>query len=199
MISKLATIINEGGNNDQVRVCEELIADELEEYVQQKHFFELPTNEILKIVDKSDIENIDLICSIITKMSESKKEESVLLLNVIKANENTLEECIKIVSNFNCSPICRRIGELLKENEALPERDTEQEIAELKKEIEDLKNKTKEKTIYFPPSSGQLDIVKYLYETCHAKVTREIIENAKTEEIKKYLHSKQCLHHSLAN
>ena len=39
--------------------------------------------------------------------------------------------------------------------------------------------------------NGRLEVVKYLYETCHTKITKETIEKAKTEEIKKYLRSKQ--------
>ena len=79
LISKLTALLNEGGNKDRIEEFEEIIIDELDDYVERKLLFELPTNEILKIVDKSDIESVDQICSIISKMSESKKEEAVLL------------------------------------------------------------------------------------------------------------------------
>ena len=119
LISKLAALLNEGGKKDKIETCEELIADDIENYIEEKLLFELPTNEILKIVDKSNIENVEQICSIISKMSETKKEESILLLNVIKANEKTFEECLEIISKFDFSPICRRTSELFKENEEL--------------------------------------------------------------------------------
>ena len=67
LISKLTTLLNDGENKDQIKVFEEMIVDEIEEYVEQKHFFQLPTNEILKIIDKSDIENIDLIAQLLHK------------------------------------------------------------------------------------------------------------------------------------
>ena len=91
-------------------------------------------------------------------MSKRKGEESTLLLNVIKSEEATLEECIKILSKFEHSQICQRTSELFYKDKDLPERDYELVIEELekenerlKKEIEDLRNKTKEKKTYFPP------------------------------------------------
>ena len=38
---------------------------------------------------------------------------------------------------------------------------------------------------------GHFEVVKYLYETYHAKITNEAIEKAKAGEIKEYLRSKQ--------
>ena len=136
-------LLNKGGEKDKVETYEDQIVDELDDYVEGKLLFELPTSEILKIIDKSDIEDVEQICSIISKMGESKKEESILLLNVIKADEPTLNECVTILSQFESSPVCRRMSELFSENEKLPERDTEHEIFELKKEIKELQNKEK--------------------------------------------------------
>ena len=120
----LTALLNEGGSKDKIESYEDLIVADLKDYVERKLLFELPTNEILKIVDKSNIEDVEQICSIVSKMSESKKEESILLLNVIKANETTFEECIKILSKFETSPICRRTSELFDEEGKLPEPDT---------------------------------------------------------------------------
>ena len=66
-------------------------------------------------------------------MSESKGEESTLLLNVIKREEASLDECIKILSKFECCPLCQRTSELINEDKRFPERDYEHEITELKK------------------------------------------------------------------
>ena len=186
LISKTIALLNEGGRKDILESYEELIVDELEEYIEGNLFFELPTNEILKIIDKSNIEDIDQICSFISKMNENKKEESILLLNVIKADETTFEGCMKILSKFDSSPICRRTSELFDENKKLPERDNEHEISELKKEIEKLRNRTKEKKTYFSPvtekpfdfesdifkaaEEGKLKSVQYLVEQLHADV-----------------------------
>ena len=75
LISKLTTLLNEGGRKDKIETYEELIIDGLEDYVEENLLFELPTNEILKIIDKSNFKSVDQICSIISKMCESKKEE----------------------------------------------------------------------------------------------------------------------------
>ena len=107
LISNFIALLNKGGEKDKVETYEDQIVDELDDYVEGKLLFELPTSEILKIIDKSDIEDVEQICSIISKMGESKKEESILLLNVIKADEATLNECVTILSQFESSPVCR--------------------------------------------------------------------------------------------
>ena len=42
-------------------------------------------------------------------------------------------------------------------------------------------------SINWASSNGHLEVVKYLYETCHAKITEKTIKNAKAKEIKEYL------------
>ena len=39
---------------------------------------------------------------------------------------------------------------------------------------------------------GYFDVFKYLHETCHSEVTKETIERAKTEKIKKVLTQGIC-------
>ena len=85
-------------------------------------------DQILTIVERSDIEDVKELCRIVSEMSAKKGKEAVLLLNVINPETATLRECIKIISNFKNSPICKRIGELFKENESLPEIDYSHEI-----------------------------------------------------------------------
>ena len=145
MISRLSTLLNEGGTKDKIETCEDIIAEEIIEYTKEDSFYELPTNEILKIIGKSCIENAEIIFNIIIKMRENKGEESTLLLNVIKKEEATLEECINILSKFEHCPLCRRMNELCQENRKLPELDYEHEICDLKKEINKIKNKEEEK------------------------------------------------------
>ena len=112
LISELKTLLNEGGNKEKIEELEEVIEEDIEEYVEEELFYELPTKEILKIIDKSNIEDIELISTIITRMRENKQEESTLLLNVIKSNETTLDECIQILSKFEHCPICKRTNNL---------------------------------------------------------------------------------------
>ena len=140
LISKLRNLIEEGGSKKKVAAYEDVIVEEIEKYVKEESFYELPTKEILKIVEKSEIDDIELLCEFISRMNVKKGERSTLLLNVIKREEATLDECIKILSKFVHSQICQRTSELFKEGEDLPERDFEGEIKELKEENKKLKN-----------------------------------------------------------
>ena len=190
LISKLKTLLEEGGSKERVTSYENIIIDQIEEYVKKDDFYSLPTNEILKIIGKIDNEDIEVLFELISKMGENKGEEPILLLNVIKREEATLEECIKILSKFKQSPLLQLTSELFSENESFPEPDYIHEIETLKKEIEKLQNKTEEekeeKKTYFPPvtekpsdfesnickaaSEGKLTSVQYLVEQCHANV-----------------------------
>ena len=123
LISKLKTLIEEGGSKDIIEEYEDVVAEEIEKFVKEESFYELPTNEILKIIGKSEIGDVELLCEVISRMIESKGGESTLLLNVIKIEEATLEECIKILSKFKHSQICQRTSKLFNEDNALPERD----------------------------------------------------------------------------
>ena len=116
-------------------------------------------------------------------MLAKKGEESTLLLNVIKREEAVLEECIKILSKFEHSQICKRTSELFNKDKELLERDIEQELEELNKENGKLQKETK---TYFHPVTekpfdfesdicetayqGKLTSVQYLVEQCHADV-----------------------------
>ena len=79
----------------------------------------------MKIVEKSEIEDAELLCELVSRMNVSKGEESTLLLNVIKSEEATLEECVKILSKFKRSQICQRMFELFSGDKDLPEKDYE--------------------------------------------------------------------------
>ena len=189
LISKLKTLVEESGSKEIMEGYEDVISEEIEKYVKEEKFYELPTNEIFQIIGKSDIGDIgdiDFLCEVISKIHKKKGKESTLLLNVVKREEATLEECIKILSTFEQCPICQRTCELFNEDKDLPERDFEHENETLKKEIETLKKKTKETKTYFPPvtekpsdfesdiceaaEEGKLTSVQYLVEQCHADV-----------------------------
>ena len=157
LISKLKSLIEEGGNKKKVEAYEDVVVGEIEEYVEEEAFYELPTKEIMKIIGKSDISDIDVLCEFISRMNVNKGEESTLLLNVIKQEDATLEECVKILSKFEHSPLCQRTNELFKEDKNLAERDFEHELEELKKEngklqkeAKETKERKEEKT-FFPP------------------------------------------------
>ena len=195
LISKLKGLIEEGGNEKKIEAYEEVIVEEIEEYVKKELFYILPTNEIMKIIGKSEIGDVDALCEFISRMNANKGEESTLLLNVIKREDATLEECVKILSKFEHSPLCQRTNELFSEEKNLPERDFEHELVELKKETgkhekETKETKeTKEEETFFPPvtvkpsnfesyiftaaTDGKLTSVQYHVEQLHADVERK--------------------------
>ena len=126
------------GDKLKAEAAEKVIMASIEDAIEEELFFSLPTNEIIKIIQKSDISNAETYSKIISRMCEAKGGEAALVLNVIEPKEATFNECVKIVSSLNCSPICVRLGELYEENENQPEIDYEQEIIKLKQEIEKL-------------------------------------------------------------
>ena len=186
LISKLNDIIEEGASNDKVEACEDVIINGIEKYIKEEHFYDLPINEILKIIGKSELDDIKLLLDVISRMSEKKGEESTLLLNVIDCKEASLEECIKILSMFKQCRICQRVYELFNENESLLERDYEHENEELKNDIKKLQSKGKAQNTLFhqlteknselesdictASKEGNIARVKYLIEQCHVDV-----------------------------
>ena len=133
VISKLTKLLNKGGDRDIIDELEDVVVESMDETVAEDSFYSLPTKEILTIIQKSYIESIDLLSSIITKMNEKKGEESPLLLNIIDPKNATFDECISIISKFTKCPLCRRIGELHEDNRKLLDIDYEYEIKELEK------------------------------------------------------------------
>ena len=96
LITKLKKLIEEGGSEEDVEALEDAVAYEIEKFVKEECFYELPTNEILKIVEKSNIADVESHCELVSRMSASKGRESALLQNVIGRKGLTIEECIKI-------------------------------------------------------------------------------------------------------
>ena len=186
-LKKLITLLNEGGNKDRIEGYKEVLIDSIDETIKEENFYKLPTNEILEIIGKSELDDVELLCKLISNMNQNKGKKSALLLNVIESKKATFEECIQIISKFEQCPICIRTGELFSENVNLPETDYEHEIEELQREIEKLKEeKNTRKKTYFPPvtekpsdfesdickaaAEGKLTSVQYLIEQCHANV-----------------------------
>ena len=117
LISQLKTLIEGGGSDDKIKELENAAAEENEKIIKEDSFYELPTNEILKIVEKSENEDAKLLYELISRMSEREGKEAALLLNVIKMEKATLEECIKILSSFKQCPLCQRTDKLFREEE----------------------------------------------------------------------------------
>ena len=52
LISKLKTLLEKGGSEKKVEAYEDVIIEDVNEFLGEEHFYELPTNEIIKIVKK---------------------------------------------------------------------------------------------------------------------------------------------------
>ena len=98
------------GDEIKAEAIKEDIAESVEEAIEEELFFSLPTNEIIKIIQKSDVSNAETYSNIIVKIFEAKGEETALILNVVKASEATFEECVKIVSSLKCSSVCANLA-----------------------------------------------------------------------------------------
>ena len=145
--SRLNILLSEGASNERIEAHEELIIDEIEKHVKDASFYSLPTEEIVRIIEKSSINDAKLLMELIRNMNKNKGKDAVLLLNVISSEEATFKECITNISNFSEFTICTRLGDLFNSDAILPERDYQHEIDELKKEIEKLKKSPKKNKI----------------------------------------------------
>ena len=140
VISKLSKLLYEGETGEKIESYEDLIIEEIEKHVKDDSFYSLPTEEIVRIIEKSSINDAELLMELTQNMSKNKGKDAVLLLNVISSENATFEECVKIISNFSECPILKRLGYLFNSEERQPEYDYQHEFGELKKEIEKLEN-----------------------------------------------------------
>ena len=72
------------GEETEAEAIKERIAESIEDVIEEELFFSLPTNEIIKIVQKSDISNAETYSNIISRMCEVKGGKAALLLNVVE-------------------------------------------------------------------------------------------------------------------
>ena len=172
-LSKLSKLLSKGETGEKIEAYEDLIIEEIEKHVKDDSFYSLPTEEIVRIIEKSSINDASLLMELTRNMSKNKGKDAVLLLNVISSEEATFEECVKIISNFSKCPLCSRLGNLFNSDAILPEPAYQHEIDELKKEIEKLKNSPKALTtkpddfvddIHKAAEKGKLTSVQYLVE-----------------------------------
>jgi hypothetical protein len=178
VISKLSELLGKGGRENAIEKFKDVLAEAIVETVSEDSFYSLPKKEILTILKKSKIENVELLSSIVSQMINKMGEKSCSLLKVIDPKDATFEECISIISQFDKCPICRRIGQLHDDYKKLPDIDYEHENKELKREIEKLKKLNKktrfprvskkpedfESDIHKAAAEGKLKSVQYLAE-----------------------------------
>jgi hypothetical protein len=112
-------------------------------------------------------------CKILENISKIQPDNAPLLLNSINLPNITHEECIKIISSLNSSPICVLLG-TSSQNENSLERDWQYEYDQLKIEYDRIKNDNSKKVIQKPSDfepdifqaceEGKLSSVQYLIQ-----------------------------------
>ena len=70
-VSKLIKLIGEKGSKERIKSLEDIIIESINKFAKEEDFYKLPTEEILEIVERSNIEDVKFLCEIISKMSES--------------------------------------------------------------------------------------------------------------------------------
>ena len=174
-IKKLSSLLDSGKKGSKLKSYKEVLGENIEETIEEESFFQLPTKEILDVVSMSNTRDIDLIREIVSQMNKTKSEETILLLNVINSDEFSFEETMDVISMFSESPVCRKAGELFNEFKEKLVQKKEDEIKELKSEIEELnkphvdspiteKPDDFESDIHEAAKSGKLTSIKYLVE-----------------------------------
>ena len=206
IIEKLIKSIEEK-KEDEITVALEHLVKNINDAAKDKQFYSLPFDQISKTLSMVDFKNKDeitepiaLLQTIIENTSEFHEKEAILLLNDIKVNNLptlSIEDIIGILSRFTKSELLTKLCELYGKDIDAKEKDYKHtieklnsEIAKLKQEIDENKNKTKKATTLEPlmrykfapvtekPNSfevnvfdackkGKLDSVQYHYEVLH--------------------------------
>ena len=164
VISEFIRLTNEGGSKEEISLLEKIIINSISECIKEDNFYSLSTEDIFSLIEKSELKDAESLKTFGEKMSEMKGENAPLLLNIINADDATLEECVTIISGLKECSICRRIGELY--FSSLPDIRATFEKEEIKHEKPD----DFEDDIFEASRQGMLSSIKYLIEECHEDV-----------------------------
>ena len=134
LIKKLSILIEEGKSKEEAQNYEQIIIESIEEAINEESFYKLPINEIAKIIEKSNIEDVELLCQLAERASSVYKAQSALLIYAIKPKNANIDDCIKILSKFKGCQLCKLANELFEESHKLPVRDLESETGKEKNE-----------------------------------------------------------------
>ena len=144
IISKLIVLLRNGGPEDKIRKIEELIVDDLKNFVDVDRFYDLPITEIVKLLRSIELVDEQLLAKVFKKAQEVKGDESILLLNFINPQDTDFHECVKIISEFDVCPLFKHLKETYDEEMKLTVVDFEGKYNESLEEIKKLKRKVKE-------------------------------------------------------
>ena len=151
VVNNLYRAIVEEADESIIKQLEDIISNSFEECVKVDNFFNLPISHIVNIFFKWEDGNSDIspdfIKFFIKKLVDTKKEESLLLLEKLDLSTLEFNETLDILSCFTNSPIIQQLHQQYQDECNLPTKDTEYDkirerdakIASLQKELNDLK------------------------------------------------------------
>ena len=143
IIDKLLKYINENGPQSNIDLCKELLSDSFVKAVKEENFYKIPLNEINDILcmylQTEGEHDTNSISELISKVSLIDPNGGFLLLNSVKLEKPTIEECNKIISSASGCQIFKQLYELLskeikqknEENEKLKKENTSDVFVEL--------------------------------------------------------------------
>ena len=140
IIKKLKQAIDSNMNAERINAYQESIAAFLPDASKLPIFYSLPFQNIVSIIKASEItepdEYVKVFSTIISKVSAAYPEEAPNLLNFISIPDGNVEQCKRLLSEFNSPGLLGQFKELQSKENELPMRDYQAEIESMKKQID---------------------------------------------------------------
>ena len=124
LIPNLERELASNGAADRIDMIEEQISIYFKEIEKDDRFYQLPIKNILSILRKCQAHEerfltADDCLTIAESMNRLRKEEAPLILSVLDAETNSLEQLIRIFYQFSHLPLCQRLGDVFTESRDL--------------------------------------------------------------------------------
>ena len=147
LINQLSKILADNDVKLSFSTIEKQLANKIDETSKIEEFFQLPFENILSIIEKSDLwqydESISIVRNIIQNISKKFPEKSGLLLNAIKCENSsylTLNDSICLLGELKTCDLCVQLKSLDNEAEKTLDFDYQYEFEQKEKEIKNLKD-----------------------------------------------------------
>ena len=127
-------------NSEDIEKDEIKISDEIDEFSKIQEFFKIPFSKILEILSFSKIISVETAIHIINGCYKEYGDQTIKILNSLSIFRADFEDLIKIIGNFQSSPLCQQIKSMYF-NQTDVEVDWNYEIEMKNKEIEKLQQK----------------------------------------------------------
>ena len=161
-------------STETIESLEKIASENLSDFSQIPLFYSLPLQNILHIVEISELSDeadyLELLSVIAKNIDEKYPKESALLLHSIQPKnlQFTLNSIVKIISQLSHCPLCSLLGRLYEEEQTQVTVDYEYQYKQAKKKIKSLKKQMTKYGLLNPhfhpitskPSDYESDIFK---------------------------------------